>query len=104
LHLKTLPQKNQFYNKIGSISYCYMGRKFLLGGKVRSPEKKDVIRQRLIDNTINHHTMDAIFQEGNQRSERWWKTFFRGLVHGYKRFGRADLLRIKRALRAKKRK
>jgi hypothetical protein len=73
-----------------------MPRRFLLAGKTNHPEQRLKVREQLIQNTINHHTMDQHFQGKSNHSKGFLKSYFKGLLHGYSRFSKSKLLKIRR--------
>ena len=80
-----------------------MPKRFLLGGRAKHPEIRNQIAVKLINNTINHHTIDQVREDSRRKKHSWTRTYFRMFGHGYKRFGKSGFLRIKRQLRIKKR-
>ena len=78
-----------------------MGRRFFLGGRAKTPTKQSQIRTRLINNTVNHPTMDAICRDEIKRGNIGLGALFRLFIHGHKRFTKTNLLRMKRSIKRK---
>ena len=81
-----------------------MPKRFLLSGKTKQPERRNQVVVNLIDNTINHPSMDKIHKDGQQKGHGGNRIYFRMLVNGYKRFGKSGFLRIRRQVRSVKKK